>query len=275
MTPIQLVSLAMTISLVLGGCGGETLSHAQRQESLSDDQRIRVRQDTAALVRAMTAGDYGEVIRLADGILTLIPDDPRMLHFIGQAAFMDGDMNRCIESYDRLIHEDPEWESRCWQRGLAYYYAGRFELGKQQFESHQQFNSEDVENAVWHLLCSARTDGLENARKKMIQVTTDDRVPMNEIFELFAGRGSPQQVMEAARNLKPDEAAGLTPAEQETQRRTQLYFAHLYIGLFQEMVGQPGLSQASMRSAAAICPLSKSVLMGQVAAVHLRIRTDP
>ena len=207
-------------------------------------------------------GNYAETIEQARKILQQNPQAMNALMLIADASFMKGDVQQSIESYDRLIELNPQLEPRLWQRGLALYYADRFEDGKQQFETHQTYNRQDVENAVWHLLCHSRIVGLEKAREDFIPITQDRRVPMKQIHQLFGGSGSVEDVFQAART---------TPALGRS-KATQVYYAHLYVGLYYDMVGDARKSMAEMREAAKINPLSKDLLMGRVADVHLLIR---
>jgi lipoprotein NlpI len=60
-------------------------------------------------------------------------------------------------------------------------------------------NPEDVENAAWHFLCMARGESMEKAKRALLPVGPDSRVPMREIYEMFRGRYTPE-VMRAAGN---------------------------------------------------------------------------
>lgn len=66
----------------------------------------------------------------------------------------------------------------------------------------------------------------------MLKVNQDSRVPMMEVYKLFAGNSTIEKVMAAAE-------AG-NPMTQEKQSR--LFYAHLYCGLFAEMTQQPDRS---------------------------------
>ena len=76
----------------------------------------------------------------------------------------------------------------------------------------------------WHFLCVAREKDVEHAKKAMIEINTrrDTRVPMSEVYELYAGRGS--------------EEALLAAAELDGSERARMY-AHLYLGLYHEVLG--------------------------------------
>ncbi len=125
-------------------------------------------------------------------------------------------------------------------------------------------NSEDVENAVWHFLCAARAPGgnLEAAKAELIPIEGDSRIPMKEVHELFAGRGSIEAVLEAA---KPDEDGLLSDSE-----RNHLCYAHLYLGLYFEALGEPEKSAEHIRLAAFEYPMDH--YMGKTALVHAKLR---
>ena len=87
------------------------------------------------------------------------------------------------------------------------YYAGEYEKGVKQFEIHQDVNSNDVENSVWHFLCVNKIKGFEAARKSLIDIKGDGRVPMAQVQKLFAGKLEPKDVLDAANagDPSPDE----------------------------------------------------------------------
>ena len=115
----------------------------------------------------------------------------------------------------------PRQDPHHWQRGISYYYADEFKKGYEQFERHQTVNSNDVENAVWHFLCLARAKGIEEAKKKLIPIVGDGRIPMMEVLALFGGKSTPEKVLAKA---KANGAAG-------PRLERQLFYAHLYLGL--------------------------------------------
>src|SRR5262245_23425320 len=66
--------------------------------------------------------------------------------------------------FDQLARLVPDQAPQLWQRGIALYYAGRYEDCRAQFESHRTVNPNDVENAAWHFLCVARAESPQQAR---------------------------------------------------------------------------------------------------------------
>jgi lipoprotein NlpI len=88
-------------------------------------------------------------------------------------------------------------------------------------------DTNDVENAVWHFLCVARPSGVEKARAAILKIGNDRRVPMMQVYQLFAGKIKPDDVLEAVKAGKPG----------EKEFNARLFYAHLYLGLYHEVSG--------------------------------------
>jgi len=183
---------------------------------------------------------------------------PQDLFNQGVTRFMEGRPEDSVAAFDKLIELAPESKPQLWQRGLALYYAAKYQEGREQFEVHQTANSNDVENAAWHFLCVAKIEGVEAARKHLIDITGDGRIPMKEIQQLYAGKGSPEAVLAAA-------SEGSDKA-----RRNQLCYAHLYLGLYHEALGDTAKAKEHMKLAAEDYAMQH--YMGEVARVHQKVR---
>ena len=192
---------------------------------------------------------------------TLAAQEIKSRYARGEEHFFAGRIKESLVEWDAQVKEDPSSLPGHWQRGLALYYAGRYTDGRAQFEAHQKVNSEDVENAAWHFLCVAKAESVDAARKTFIPITRDTRVPMKEIHALYAGKGKPEDVLVAA------EAGEGIPANARNRR---LCYAHLYLGLYHEALGEAAKAKAHLLKAAAIAPAAN--YMGQVAVVHCRLR---
>jgi lipoprotein NlpI len=201
---------------------------------------------------AKAAADYGRVIEL----------DPKASNAYqrrGAAHFRMGRVKESIADFDKFIEMNPGQEPYHWQRGISHYYAGEFALGRKQFESHQTVNTQDVENAVWHYLCVARVEGPDAARRLLIPIQDDGRIPMMKVHAMFAGKATPDDVLATAR-------AG-NPAEAELNDR--LFYAHLYVGLFHEANGDA--KAAAEHIALAAGKYAADHYMGDVARVHAMV----
>ena len=182
---------------------------------------------------AKAISDYDQVLEL----------DPRLAdawQHRGGEHFKLGHIKESIADFDKFIELVPQQAPYHWQRGISLYYAGRFEDGRKQFESHQTVNPNDVENAVWHFLCVARAAGVEKARAALIPIKGDARVPMMEVHALFAGKAKPEDVLKAA-------GAGGPPT---LRLNRQLFYAHLYLGLYFEVIGDDRQAREHITKAA-------------------------
>ena len=145
----------------------------------------------------------------------------------GLVQFKAGKIKESIADFDQYIERVPKAKISHWQRGISYYYAGQYDNGRKQFEGYQDFDDSDVENAVWRFMCMVRVDGLAKARKAILKIGDDKRVPMRQVYDLYKGDLKPEDVLERAN------AGKATPA----QRNSQLFYAHLYVGIYYDLLG--------------------------------------
>ena len=172
----------------------------------------------------------------------------------GMQRFRANDIAGSVRDFQRAAELEPRSAPHLWQLGISYYYLREFKKGQRLFESHRTVNPHDVENAAWHFLCVAAVDGVEAARKSLITIDTarDTRIPMSEVYQFYAGRGSEESVIEAANKA-------------DTQRARM--YAHLYLGLYSEVVGDAQKAQKHMHLAAAA--KLQNHYMHDVSKVHL------
>jgi lipoprotein NlpI len=198
-----------------------------------------------------------ESITQFDRILSHDPKNAEAWQARGSAHFRLGHVEQAIADFDRFLELEPDAKPQHWQRGIALYEAGRFADAAAQFNLHKTVNPDDVENTAWHFLCVARTDGVEKARASLIPTRGDPRVPLMEVYDLFGGRAKPQDVLAATEAGHPD-------AEELVERR---FYAHLYLGLYFEALGQAAEAQEHVRLAAET--YTNDGYMGDSARVHL------
>jgi lipoprotein NlpI len=203
------------------------------------------------------AGQFAGAVELYDRALESGPDDPEVLYLRANARYRAGRAADSLQDFDRVVVLRPSSEPQLWQRGIAQYQVGRYAECAAQFELHRTVNSDDVENAAWHFLCVARADGVEVARQELLPVGRDARVPMAEIYELFAGRAERTAVLRAAERQATADG-----------RSNALFYAHLYLGLFAEAQTDVETAQGELR--AAVLHDAGSYMM-DVARLHLSI----
>jgi lipoprotein NlpI len=177
-----------------------------------------------------------------------------------ESLFFDEKPKEAVAAFNKVIELQPEAAPQLWQRGLALYYAGDFKEGRKQFELHRTVNPNDVENAAWHFLCVARSEGVEAARKALMPIEGDTRIPMKEVYELFAGKGTEAAVLKAADTGDPT----------SEEHRNQMCYAYLYLGLYQEALGHADRAKDDLLKAATLYPMDH--YMGRTAQMHVKLR---
>ena len=172
----------------------------------------------------------------------------------GMGLFQLGKIAASIDDFDRAERLNPALTPYLWQRGIAYYYAGRFEEGAKQFETDLTVNGHDVEETVWRYLCQAQTQGADAARRALLPVRDDSRPVMSWVYQLFAGTCLPEAV------IGRYGAAG----------RRERFYSALYVGLYFEAERDPRRARDFIGLAADMRVTED--YMGWVAVVHQRLR---
>jgi lipoprotein NlpI len=179
-------------------------------------------------------------------------DDPEAVFNKAVADFRSGRVAESAAGFDKVARLVPGYAPQLWQRGIALYYAGRFQECRAQFESHRTVNPADVENAAWHFLCVARAESPDKARAALLPVGPDSRVPMLQIYQMFKGEMRPEQMLASA---------GADPESQ--------FYAHLYAGLYFEATGNRERARTEITTAAD--RYTAGGYMHDVAVVHRNI----
>ncbi len=169
--------------------------------------------------------------------------------------FEQGRFSASAATFDQVAKMLPDQAPQLWQRGIALYYAGRYTDCRRQFESHRTVNPDDVENAAWHFLCVAREQAPDKARAALLPVGPDPRPPMREVYQLFRGSMTADEVLKAAGD-----------------RLSGQFYAHLYIGLYSEALGRKDVALKHIKEAASDRYAAVGGYMHMVAVVHLKSR---
>jgi lipoprotein NlpI len=203
--------------------------------------------------------DGMKMLLLLFSVSLLAQDSARELIESGMDHFVAGEIEKSVTDFDRAVKADPSVEPHLWQRGISYYYLGRFEDGRKQFEIHRKVNPNDVENAAWWYLCMARLGRRQDAEAKLLPVGPDARVPMMEVYALYSGRGSEKEVIAAIENGKPA----------ERDLRVRRFYGYLYLGLYEEAQGNAAKARAHILKA-----VQQNIggYMWEVARTHLERR---
>jgi lipoprotein NlpI len=214
----------------------------------------------SAARRSEQAGDLAQAARSYDLAVAHADDSSpyrsELLVLRGSVLLRLGRIADSLDDFERAVALDSRHGPYLWQRGIALYYAGKFEECARQFEAHRGVNPADVENAAWHFACVARSRGTGPARAALLPVGDDARVPMSEIYELFGGRTDRAAVLAAADGAAPQ------------QRASARFYAYLYLGLHAEAEGRRDAAREDITKAVAS---GIEGFMADVARVHLRL----
>ncbi|XP_054822220.1 uncharacterized protein LOC129320669 isoform X4 [Prosopis cineraria] len=112
----------------------------------------------------------------------------------GMLLFRQGDVSGSLAEFDKAIALDPRQKAYLWQRGLSLYYLDRFEEGAEQFRLDVAQNPNDTEESIWCFLCEAQLYGVDEARKRFLEVGSDRRPVMRAAYNMFKDGGDPEKV---------------------------------------------------------------------------------
>jgi lipoprotein NlpI len=199
----------------------------QLDEAVSDLTRAIELRPTAALYLARgecrsMLDRHAEAIADFDRAIKLEPKGVAGYHYRGRERFKAGKIDESIADFDRAIELDLTHEDECWERGLSRYYAGQFDKAQKSFEDYHKVGPEDIENGLWRMLSQAEIEGLPAAQKDLLTYEPKRRPPFPLFYDLYAGAGTPEHVLEHAADGAKDDA----------DRRTRQFYAHLYLGMW-------------------------------------------
>jgi lipoprotein NlpI len=200
---------------------------------------------------------HAEAIADFDRVVEIDPKAAEAYNHRGSEQFKLGHIAESLADFDRFLALRPDEKPGHWKRGISLYYLGKFDEGRKQFEGYEKVDTNDVENAVWHYLCTARLLGADKARASLLKIGKDVRVPMMEVYALFGGKAKPEDVLAAAKEGSP------------RLQRQQLFYAHLYLGLYAEVNGDKKKALEHLEKAAGEYKIGH--YMGDVARVHAEL----
>ena len=185
----------------------------------------------------------------------------------GDAHLFLGEFRAAVADFEKMIALDAAQDAPHWRLGIAYYFAGDFAKSARQFEKYHAADGRDRENGIWKFLAQAKVDGVEKARAEMLVYTQFDREPFPALYEMFAGKKTPEEV------LAEIGTKGLSDNE------NVMFFAHYYCGLGEELLGHRARALELLQKAVE-SPLRRRVAGGpgymwQVARLHYeRLRAE-
>lgn len=187
----------------------------------------------------------------------------------GDVRFFLGEFAGAVEDYSKMVELVPSTDTSHWRRGIAFFYAGRFADAAAQFERYHAFDNVDRENGIWRYLSMYKAHGQERARQELLRYEKDDREPFGDVYRLFSGEISPDQILQRIRDAEIP----------ETEREKRRFYAELYIGLNELVEGRTNTAREHLAAAVA-CQWPRRAgygphYMWQVARVQAALLSQP
>lgn len=188
------------------------------------------------IAASLGRGERAAAVELARRLLKTSPDNPRAWQVAADALLRGGEVDEAARLYDRYATRFPESVPYLWQRGIALAFAGRYQAGIRQFETHRTVNPNDVENAAWHFLCVAKSSSIDKARENRLPAPGDPRPPLKEVLQVLAD-GDPEPVIRSIESFPAD----------SPERRSAAFYGYLYLGMVADAEGETDRARELVR----------------------------
>ena len=97
--------------------------------------------------------------------------------------------------YEKMIELNPELEVSHWRLGIAYFYLEEYDKAARQFQIYHNYDAVDRENGIWRFMSQFQKQWFEMLPgRDCSNMKKDDRPPYPLLYEMFAGRLSPDEV---------------------------------------------------------------------------------
>ena len=169
---------------------------------------------------------FREQEKVADRFIKENPNLVRGWSSRGDMRLFLGNFEGAKLDYEKMIELNPELEVSHWRLGIAYFYLEEYDKAARQFQIYHNYDAVDRENGIWRFMSQFKSNGLNAAREGLLKYEKDDRPPYPLLYEMFAGRLSPDEVFS---NIE-------TANYSKDYRERVLFHATLYAGIYLELV---------------------------------------
>ncbi len=155
-----------------------------------------------------------------------MPPSLGLLSRRGDVRLFLANFQGALEDYEAMVALDPAQDAPHWRLGIAYYFTGHYQKAARQFEKYHAYDARDRENGVWKFFSQARAEGIEKARKEMLEYTQFDREPFPSVYRLLAGGMTTAQLLEELKSKGLQAEPGV------------VFFAKYYAGWMEFLEGR-------------------------------------
>ncbi len=199
----------------------------------SDDQDLRVEKLNAELIESLT-----NQLKEKETIDPAAADAVSQYSARGDVFMFLGEFEKAEADYLSMVKLKPDLDASHWRLGIAMFFANHPKQAAAQFDKYNSFDNIDRENGIWRYLSHYRAFGKDEARRQLLRYEQDDRPPFKEVYRLFDGSLTAEEVLKAI----PDDPAAAS-------RESRLFYSHLYIGMNQVVEGNTDDAKISLRTA--------------------------
>ena len=156
----------------------------------------------------------------------------------GDLLMFLGEFEKAEADYLKMVELNPELDASHWRLGIAMFFANHPKQAAGQFDKYNSFDNVDRENGIWRYLSHYRAFGKDEARQQLLRYERDDRPPFKELYRLFDGSLTAEEILKAIPDDLPD-----------ASRESRLFYSHLYIGMNLVVEGKMDDAKISLRTA--------------------------
>ena len=201
--------------------------------SVSNDQELQVEVLNAELIESLTKQLKEKMLidPAAASAVSQYSERGDLLMFLGE-------YEKAEAEYLNMVKLKPELDASHWRLGIAMFFANHPRQAAEQFDKYNSFDNVDRENGIWRYLSHYLAYGKDEARRQLLRYEKDDRPPFKEVYRLFDGSLTAEEVLQAI----PDDLP-------EASRESRSFYSHLYIGMNQVVEGRTDDAKISLRMA--------------------------
>jgi lipoprotein NlpI len=206
-------------------------SQILNQPSLKKTERAELHYQRGVLydgvgLRNLAGYDFTQAINLK-------PDLAPAYNSIGVHLTQNQEFDQAFEAFDSSLDIDPNFEFAMLNRGIALYYAGRSDLGIDDFERFLEKSPSDPFRVIWAFNAHLDVDPVK-AKERLFQYRTeiDETHWALSIVDFYLGKASEDDVLNAV-------IEGVNTSQELTHRLCEAYF---YLGKHHAFVGNYGVA---------------------------------
>jgi len=199
------------------------------EAALSDAQRAQLFYERGVVfdsvgLRYLARFDFSRALQIK-------PDFAEAYNFIGVYLTLDREFNEAYEAFDAVIELAPDFDYAYLNRGIAFYYAGRYDLAQADLQTFYERDPQDPFRQLWLYLVEQRIDARMASEhlERHYQQATDNSAWGWQIVEVMLGKRSERQLISSI----PDEV------ENNRQQAERLCEAYFYLAKRQQALRQP------------------------------------